>query len=270
MPEWFSRIKTLTNCSHDGKSFYDDSNGFGLEIPEGAIPQEKTITIDIGVALHGPFEIPHDLKRLSPVFWVCVRESEFSHFLKPVTITIPHCLALESSETIKSLGITFLKGGHDITAQHIILYQFQKVKASEMLFQPQKTNGALKTVHFCSHCIVAKVSPEVIQHTKFCIFPEAPKAVDPSKFTLFISYSLPTCIETIKEQMKCTNPTDEERCIPFRFAQNINPALEIVLPSTPFNGWNIGLQGETEVCLYIHVKNPCVKNPCSSILTHFL
>ena len=252
MPEWLSRIKTLTNCSHDGKSFYDDSNGFGLEIPEGAIPQEQTITIDIGVALHGPFEIPDGLKRVSPVFWVCARKSKFSHFLKPVTITIPHCLALESSETIKSLGVTFLKGGHDITSQHV--YQFQKAKTSEMLFQPQKANGILKTTHFCYQCIATSVSRELIEHTKYCIFPEVPKPLDPLNAeyycTFFVSFYLQTCIETVKKQIKCTNLTEKQTIIPFIFAQD-NPALEMVLPSSPFNGWNIGPQGKNKVWLNI-------------------
>ena len=242
MPEWFSRIKTLTNCSHKGRVFYDDSNGFGLEIPEGAIPQEKIITIDIGVALHGPFGIPDSA---SAVFWVCARESEFSHFLKPVTITIPHCLAVESSETIKSLGVTFLKGGHDITSQHV--YQFQKVKASEMLFQPHKANGALKTTHFCCQCIAANLSPKLDKHTMFCIFPEVPRTVDPSNAehcTFFISFFLRTCIETVRKQIKCMHPKEEK---PIKFFFN-DPALEIVLPHSPCGEWNIGLKGENKVC----------------------
>ena len=134
MPEWFSQIGTLTKCSHEGRDFYDDENLFGLELPKGAIPEQESITIDIGVAMYGPFQFPEGQTLVSPVFWVCVRECKFYSFLKPVTITIPHCLDLKTSD---SLGLTFLKGNHEVNSQH--MYQFQNIKGSEMLFEARKS-----------------------------------------------------------------------------------------------------------------------------------
>ena len=203
MPQCFSQIKTLTNYSHEGIVFYDDSNGFGLEIPEGAIPQEQTITIDIGVALHGPFEVPDGLKRVSPVFWVCAQESEFSHFLKPIIITLPHCLNMKSSERINSLGLTFLKGDHEMdTSQQV--YQFQQVDRSQMGFEAGDTKGTLKTTRFCSLCIAAKDTPELTKDLMFCLYAVIPPAVPPlkSEYCYFIiCYQLETCIETVENQI---------------------------------------------------------------------
>ena len=49
IPEWFSSIATLSQCTHNGRSYNDEHNDFRLEIPEGAIPEGESITIDIDV-----------------------------------------------------------------------------------------------------------------------------------------------------------------------------------------------------------------------------
>ena len=251
MPECFIRITTVTECSHKGVSFYDVANEFGLEIPEGAIPEQESITIDIGVAMHGPFEFPEGLKPVSPVFWVCVRESKLSRFLKPVTITLPHCIDLDCSKTINSLGLTFLKGGHERNFQHI--YQFQKVEEAEMVFEAHQTKGALKTTHFCSLCITGKVSPELTKHTKFCIYAVIPPSVAPSEAAychFFISFLLATCIKTVEEQITVTQELQHHKKFlgDFKFSTDQeDPALEIVIPDLRATEWNIGLMCKTKV-----------------------
>ena len=250
MPKWFSRIGTLTNCSHERRAFFDDKNRFGLEIPDGAIPEQENITIDIGVAMHGPFEFPEGLKLVSPVFWVCARESKLSHFLKPVTITIPHCIGLKTSN---SLGLTFLKGDHEVNSQH--MYQFQRIQGAEMVFEAQQSSGILKTTHFCSLCISGKVSPELIKNTNFCICALIPRTVTPLQTTycrFFISFLLPTCIETVENQIACAQELQHHdkslRCFNFSIEQE-NPPLEIILSDSPSSEWNIGLQCQTKVTL---------------------
>ena len=110
IPKWMAPVGTLTDCTSDGRSYYDEHNDFRLEIPEDAIPEGERVTIDIGVALYGPFQNPKGLRTVSPVFWVCVRGCENFHFLKPVKITIEHCLSLDRDTDPHSLGLTFLKG----------------------------------------------------------------------------------------------------------------------------------------------------------------
>ena len=139
-------MATLSQCTYNGTHFHDECNEFDLEIPAGAIPEGVSITIDIGVALYGPFQYPEDLRPVSPVFWVCVRDQKDFQFLKPVEITIPHCLNLENHEDIESLGLTILKGDHEINPQKI--YEFQKQEEGNV-FQPLKKYGVFKTTHFC-------------------------------------------------------------------------------------------------------------------------
>lgn len=52
-PECVTHIATLT-CTSKGLNFVDNTNDFRLEIPEGAIPEGVSVTVDIAVALYGP------------------------------------------------------------------------------------------------------------------------------------------------------------------------------------------------------------------------
>ena len=119
IPTCFTPVATLSQCTHDGRWYYDEHNDFGLEIPAGAIPEGESITIDIGVALYGPFQYPESLRPVSPVFWVCVRDQKDFKFVKPVKLTIPHCLNLKQYDDIESLGLTFLKGDHEMNPQQM-------------------------------------------------------------------------------------------------------------------------------------------------------
>ena len=112
IPRWLHPVTTLADCTSGGRSYYDEHNDFRLEIPEGAILKGERVTIDIGVALYGPFQYPKGLRSVSPVFWACVRGCENFRFLKPVKITIEHCLRLDRHTDTHSLGLTFLKGDH--------------------------------------------------------------------------------------------------------------------------------------------------------------
>ena len=112
MPESMTLVSTLSDYTSDGKTFTDKANDFSLDIPEGAIPEGERLTVDVGVALFGPFQFPEGLRPVSPVFWVCVRDNNKFNFPKPVAVTLPHFLDLENYEDIQSLGLTFLKADH--------------------------------------------------------------------------------------------------------------------------------------------------------------
>ena len=75
MPDCMTLVSTLSDCTSEGLQYVDEANDFSLEIPEGAIPEGERLTIDVGVALFGPFKFPEGLRPVSPVFWVCVRDN---------------------------------------------------------------------------------------------------------------------------------------------------------------------------------------------------
>ena len=71
IPAHMTLITTLSDCTTEGRKFTDSTNDFSLEIPEGAIPEGERLTIDVGVALFGPFQFPEGLRPVSPVLGLC-------------------------------------------------------------------------------------------------------------------------------------------------------------------------------------------------------
>ena len=246
IPESFIPVATLSQCTHNGGCYYDEHNDFSLEIPTGAIPCGVNITIDIGVALYGLFQYPEGLRPVSPVFWVCVRDQKDFHFLKPIKVTIPHCLNLESHDDIESLGPTFLKGDHEMNSEQ--LYQFQQARGN-IFIEPLKRYGMFKTTHFCSLCIACKDTMKFIKKAAFCVYSVIPRVIysdQPSDAYFFITFLLKTCFTTVQKQIKNLNlqEHDEEK---EKFQFSNTKALKIVIPQTVPDGWRTGMHGKKKV-----------------------
>ena len=260
IPEWFSPVATLSQCTHDGRHYHDEANDFSLEIPEGAISEGESITIDIGVTLQGPFQYPEGIRPVSAVFWLCVRDNVFLHFLKPVIITIPHFVNLKNHDNIESLGLRFLKGDHEMNSQKV--YQLQLAKANS-LFELSKQCGVLETTHFCTLCISGTISDEQIRNAMFCVYAVIPRVMspkEPSYVYFFITFLLSTCIETVKKQIRLIPELQQQgyrkETRDFQFQHDeLNPAaMEIVLPQSPPDEWMVGLMFRKKVCIKIVFK----------------
>ena len=263
IPTCFTPVATLSQCTHDGRWYYDEHNDFGLEIPAGAIPEGESITIDIGVALYGPFQYPEGLRPVSPVFWVCARDQKDFQFLKSVKVTIPHCLDLKQYDDIESLGPTFLKGDHEMNPQQ--MYQFQQAKG-DVLIEPLKKYSVIQTTHFCSLCLSCKDTMKLIEKAHFCLYSVIPRVISPDEpsFAYFlITFLLKTCLKTVKSQIEDLNLQNyEEKPEEFQFKSKRGKfqlshvkELEIVLPKSDSlpAGWMVGLQGKKKV-IYIKYK----------------
>ena len=241
-------ITTLSDCTSEGRRFTDDVNDFSLEIPEGAIPEGERLTIDVGVALFGPFQFPEGLRPVSPVFWVCVRDNPNFQFSKPVTVTIPHFLHLENDGNIQSLGLTFLKADHNNNSDR--MYEFQTMDG-EMKFDPSQKFGILKTTHFCSLCIASRDRPDVLRRTSFCITSVLPKYATIGKkqnaFFFITFYNLNTCLKKVDELIKEKKLEHYEKTqLKFNFKRfTKNPALEMIV-TQPKDG-KIGVIGVKKV-----------------------
>ena len=249
IPECFTPVATLPQCTHDGRRYYDKHNDFGLEIPAGAIPEGETITIDVGVALHGPFQYPEGLRPVSPVFWVCVRDQKNFQFLKTVKVTIPHCLNLESHDDIESLALTFLRGDHEIGPYQMCTFQQAE---GDVLIEPLKKYGVFQSTHFCSLCISSQATKEFIQKAMFCISALTPPSIpvtDSATAYFFVTFLLKTCLNVVEKQIS-QNPLIHgyERVIqPFMFGTD--GTLEIVLPDLERKcHWKVGVIFTEKVC----------------------
>ena len=202
IPKWMKPVATLTDCTSDGRSYYDEHNDFRLEIPEGAIPEGERVIIDIGVALYGPFQYLTGLRPVSPVFWVCVRGQENFRFLKPVKITIEHCLRLDRDTDTHSLGLIFLKAGHTLNSAG--KYELHSADGAHD-FQSDLSHGTLTTDHFCLLCIEAKDDHETAKRNGYFLIrahvdPIPARGIHAMEF--FVTLKLKCCVDTVKFQCK--------------------------------------------------------------------
>ena len=192
--------------------YIDDANEFSLEIQEGTIPEGQDIpTILLGVALFGSFKFPDGLRPVSPVFWVCVSDNPNFQFSKPVIITIPHFLDLDTDD-IQSLGLTFLKASHNKNSKGF--YEFQPADG-EMNFETFKTHGILRTTHFCSLCIACRDTPKVLEKTTFCITAVLSKSTirggQTAKAIFYITFmNLKTCLNRVDQLISKENLSENE------------------------------------------------------------
>ena len=245
IPACFTPVATLSQCTHGGRQYFDKHNDFGLDIPAGAIPEGDSITIDIGVALYGPFQYPKGLRPVSPIFWVCVRDQKDFRFLKPVKVTIPHCLNLKQYDDIESLGLNILKGDHEMNPQQ--MYQFQQ--EGNILIQPLKNSkyGVIESTHFCSRCISCKDTPEFYEKSSFCLCSVIPEQFFPGRDShafFFITLLLPTCLTTVENQIKELGYKEKQKT---EFQIGSDQTLKICLPQSKRAGWHIGMRGEVQV-----------------------
>ena len=181
---------------------------------------------------------------MSPVFWVCVRDQKDFQFLKPVKLTIPHCLNLKSHDDIESLGLAFLRGDHEMNPQQ--MYQFQQAEGN-VLIEPLKEYGVIETTHFCSRCLSCKETPEFFEKANFCMCSVIPEKFFPGQSShayFFIILLLPTCLETVENQIEELGYKEKQQD---EFQIGSDQTLEICLPQLLPAGWLVGMRGKKKV-----------------------
>ena len=192
------------------------------------------------MAEYGPFQYPSGLRPVSPIFRVSVRDPTFTNFLKPVEVTIPHCLDLKVSEDSKLLGLTFLKSYDNINP-----FEFYKVEG--MVLKPGKKYAILKTIHLnkCSLCIAGQISQMLDTKTIYSIYAAISRTVAPTMkiyCRFYVSLNLPTCSRIINEQLdnipefKCH--TGMKKLFTFSLRRHhYTPVVEILVPDKMPTGW---------------------------------
>ena len=249
--EFMTPITTLSDVTSDGVKYENAAHDFTLEVPEGAVPETERLTLDVAVALFGPFQFPEGLRPVSPVFWVCVRDQRSFFFSRPVSVTLPHFLDLGSKEDVKSLGLTFLKGSHSKNSER--MYEFSKTDG-EVDFESSRRFCVLKTSHFCSLCIACTESPECLRMTQFCLTSLLPRSAvsvgrkQPGYF--FVTFcNLTTCLTKVNKFIKKKKLGHyEKKHEQFYFKRfTRKPALEMII-TQPKHG-KIGVSGKKNVSI---------------------
>ena len=139
-----------------------------------------------------------------------------------------------------------------MTSQQV--YRFQQAEG-EVIIEPHKRNGVLRTNHFCYLCITSKQSRMSIQKAMFCIYAAIPRTMsprEPAYVYFFMTFLLKTCLQTVRKQIINIPELREHKKVTqdFQFSKYTgDPALDIVLPQTSPDGWTVGLQFSKQVGL---------------------
>ena len=252
VPDCIRPTATLQECTSDGREYRDEANGFTLSIGKGAIAKGDKVTIDIGVALHGPFSYPEGTRPISPIFWICVRENEFYKFKKPVDITFQHFLSISSEEETARMGVSFVKAYH--TPNHEGKYAFRK-ESDCQAFKPKSRYGTVNTTHFCYQCIVSNISELTLQNSNFCLLGTRPETFlydRPMYIFFYVTFFLNACLETVRRQMAKSHELSHckysEAKTEFQFAKGVSPpSISIQCPQSLPGGWQLGIEFKTKV-----------------------
>ena len=180
----------IVHVTSEGGTFENTEHDVTIEIPPGAVRNGVTISLEVGVALYGPFELPEDYSCISPIVWVCVQQQPDFKFLKPIKVKLPHLLDLQSTHDCAE--VTFLKAGHRVNANE--RYCFEPVDGATVI-EPEDGYGTLFTDHFCYICMT---TPNFSQKKKkYCVIQIKPIKTQESNWTtsFCVTYFLKTCMQ---------------------------------------------------------------------------
>ena len=184
----------IVKCDSTGGVFYSSTHHFGFTIPEGAIPEGDSISIEVGVTLTGRFDFPQGCKPVSPIVKLCVQEQPNYKFIKPVEVVLPHYLDFTSEEDNSELQIGFWKAGHTLDDNEE--YTFERMDLSSTHFKHEY--GVLRTNHFCFLCIAEEsgVTREATAVATFYLVGYK-KLLNPTEWNVYfcVAYFLATCVE---------------------------------------------------------------------------
>lgn len=184
--------ETVTMDVNGGKYANEDHEVY-LQVPEGAIPRGKTVTIKVGVSLTSSLVslLPPATRPVSPLVTFHVEGEDNFEFLKPVKVILPHFVDISDENDAKAMGLTFMKA-------RCHLYCFHR-SDGVATFWPKSHKASLKTKHFCSFCIMAneRVRADNINYGLVKVVPRSPQLVQ-WRASFCVTYYLRTCLQVSK------------------------------------------------------------------------
>ncbi len=147
-------------CDKDGGTLSHDD--IEVTIPPGAIPDGMTAHIQMGVALHGPFEFSDGYQQVSPILWFWIKED--IELLLPLEFKVPHVLT-----DVTGIELTFSKADHKnytLCANKNRVFSFQPMTET---ITTDCGYGILSAKHCCYLCILAKIEKNILMRRGFCL-----------------------------------------------------------------------------------------------------
>lgn len=252
-------IETVQFDSKGGR-YANENHEVYLKVPSGAIPEGKTISIEVGVSFHSALVslLPLESRPVSPLVKLCVVGEPNFRFLKPVEVILPHFLDIEDKEDPERMGLQFVKSGHS-------LYCFHK-SDGVATFMPHSHTATLKTAHFCTFCITADetISSRKINYRLVKVVPKNREEKE-WRAHFCVAYYLRTClqvsanfatfwsvdlyiahIQALKKQFPDTE-YDMKTLRRFKFGESAQ--LKIYFERKLAGGWQMALESGKKVVL---------------------
>ena len=190
----------VLECNSSGLKHTVTDHDITIRIPKGAVPKEKKIHLEVGIALFGPFNFPENTHPISPIVWLCIIE-ENVELQKPIQLILPHFLTQLSEDQLHHHQVCFATANHKyLISHHQIAYNFDKCD-SRPLFASVKgqSYGVLVSKHFCYCTLVAQLTPELTKNAAY----ELARIETSSQFDsvkryevcFCAMYALPTCLQ---------------------------------------------------------------------------
>ena len=185
-------------CDHRGIRHTLTDQDITLDIPEGAVPKERVVHLELAVALYGPFSFPANTRPISPILWLCPQEEV--EIKSPIRVTLPHFVTGVSEEELSKLGVTFAKADHNDYSgskeSRNVTFNFQTHSEQSNFFSTETQSfGTLETRHCCYLCITAQQCPELARQAGF-YFSRIDYVTKSSTYVtnFCVSFYLPSCI----------------------------------------------------------------------------
>ena len=171
-----------TQFDSAGGIYHNTAHGVVITIPEGAIPENLVIKLDVKVTLTSTLKLPEDYRSVSPITELCIKNDPQFKFLKPIEVILPHFLDINDHET---LPICFMKAEHG--SDH-----FKHLDKNQEQSFDYHNYATLKTNHLCHLCIAAGKTEVRDKFNLIRVIPQVRPASGWSMY-FYVIYDLPTC-----------------------------------------------------------------------------
>jgi hypothetical protein len=190
-----SSFKQFTCDQRGAELLIDDIR---VTIPPGAIP-DRTVQVEMGVAMYGPFKFPENYRPVSPMLWFCIKEPKGVELSLPIEFMLPHIITENSDGRL-----VFAKARHSIPGETFTFELLCDSESRITYYDPLMKKcgyGYLSSKHCCYYCIVDEIKQDTANLKGFCLHTLIKKVDDLSyQILLFCTFFLETCLRVSSMQ----------------------------------------------------------------------
>lgn len=188
-------------CDSTGGEYLSEEHDFKIVIPKGAIKKQTTVELQVGVAMHGPFQFPLTKKAVSPIIWLggCPE----AKLKKPIEVTMPHfidmsCVDLQKKDK-SNKKLVFLKASEKRKETGSrAKYSFKEATNSQEFHAANESNCTILTKQLGFFCIGTSLNQDSIeQAARYCLLPVIPMPIQHHSWKMHycVTYQLKSCIQ---------------------------------------------------------------------------